>query len=231
MHHVEISQEVIDRILGRRGRMHIFDSLAPEQTALIVVDMQNFFVEPGAPAEVPVARDICPNINELARELRTLGARVIWVTTAYNFNGGTSDCEYFLRNIVGDSAKIERLKEALKYGAHGTEIWQDLEVLADDLQVIKNRYSAFIAGSSNLERLLRSSGIENLLFAGTGTSVCVESSARDAMMLDFNCVLVSDCCAHYTDREHLATLEIFIQQFGDVMTKDEALATVQRKTN
>ena len=142
MHHVEISQEIIDRVLGRRGRVHIFDSLAPAQTALVVVDMQNFFVEPGAPAEVPVAREICPAINELARELRTLGARVIWVTTAYNVSGGTSDCEYFLRNIVGDPAKIERLKGVLKYGAHGTEIWQDLEVLADDLQVIKNRYSA-----------------------------------------------------------------------------------------
>ena len=166
MHQVEISQEIIDRVLSRRGRVHIFDSLEPAKTALVVVDMQNFFVEPGAPAEVPVARDICPNINELAREMREAGARVIWITTAYNVNGGTTDAEFFLRNIVGDPTRIERLKEVLKYGGHGTKIWQDLEVLPEDLQVIKNRYSALINGASNLERLLRSSGIENLLFAG-----------------------------------------------------------------
>jgi ureidoacrylate peracid hydrolase len=54
--------------------------------------------------------------------------------------------------------------------------------------------------------------------------VCCDSTARDAMMLDFKSVLLSDCCAALSDDEHLASLETFIQQFGDVMTADEALA-------
>ena len=71
--------------------------------------------------------------------------------------------------------------------------------------------------------MLRNYGIDTILIAGTKTNVCCESTGRDAMMLDFKVVMVSDCCAALSDDEHLATLETFIQQFGDVMTGNEAL--------
>ena len=48
-----IRQEIIDRVLARRGRLHLYDRLDPKRTALLVVDMQNAFVAPGAPSEVP----------------------------------------------------------------------------------------------------------------------------------------------------------------------------------
>ncbi len=92
-----------------------------------------------------------------------------------------------------------------------------------DLRLFKNRYSALIAGSSQLERVLRGRGIETLLIGGTKTNVCCESTARDAMMLDFNVVMVSDCLAALSDEEHRGTLENVIQQFGDVLTVDEVL--------
>lgn len=90
-------------------------------------------------------------------------------------------------------------------------------------RVLKNRYSALIAGSSQVERVLRGHGIETLLIGGTKTNVCCESTARDAMMLDFNVVMVSDCLAALSDEEHRATLENVIQQFGDVLAVDEVL--------
>ena len=83
---------------------------------------------------------------------------------------------------------------------------------------------ALIAGASNLEALLREAGIDTLLIAGTKTNVCCESTARDAMMLGFKAVMLSDCCAALSDDEHQATLETFIQQFGDVMTSADVLA-------
>ena len=92
------------------------------------------------------------------------------------------------------------------------------------MTVFKNRYSALIAGASNLEALLREAGIDTLLIAGTKTNVCCESTARDAMMLGFKAVMLSDCCAALSDDEHQATLETFIQQFGDVMTSADVLA-------
>jgi hypothetical protein len=86
--------------------------------------------------------------------------------------------------------------------------------------VLKNRYSAFISGSSPLERMLRGMEIDTILVAGTKTNVCCESTARDAMMLDFKVVLVEDCSAALSDDEHRSALENIIQQFGDVMTAD-----------
>ena len=77
-----------------------------------------------------------------------------------------------------------------------------------------------------MESLLRDEGIDTILIAGTKTNVCCESTGRDAMMLDFKVVMVSDCCAALSDDEHLAALETFIQQFGDVMTAAEVIACV-----
>ncbi|MBT5040559.1 MAG: cysteine hydrolase, partial [Rhodospirillaceae bacterium] len=114
----------------------------------------------------------------------------------------------------------------LKPGAEGQKIWPELEVAPTDARIFKNRYSALISGASSLERQLRSQGIDTILIAGTKTNVCCESTARDAMMLDFKTVMLSDCCAALSDDEHRATLETFIQQFGDVMTADEALAAL-----
>ena len=102
---------------------------------------------------------------------------------------------------------------------------------AADTTIIKNRYSALIAGSSGLERLLRSLDIDTLLIAGTKTNICCEATARDAMMLDFKVVMVSDCCAALSDDEHRAALENMIQQFGDVMTGKEVLERLRRQSN
>ena len=74
-----IRQEIIDRVMERRGRLHLYDRLDPTRTALVVIDMQNAFVAPGAPVEVPAARAIVKDINRLAKELRKRGVAVIWV--------------------------------------------------------------------------------------------------------------------------------------------------------
>ena len=96
----------------------------------------------------------------------------------------------------------------------------------DDLRIAKNRYSALIKGE--LGNKLRERGIDTLLLAGTKTNVCVECTARDAMMLDYKVVLISDCTAALSDDEQRATLENVIQQFGDVLSAEDALALLDR---
>jgi ureidoacrylate peracid hydrolase len=107
------------------------------------------------------------------------------------------------------------------------KVWEELHVEPGDVTLVKNRYSALAHGASPLERVLRNLGVDTVLVAGTKTNVCCDSTARDAMMLDFKSVLLADCCAALSDDEHLAALETFIQQFGDVMTADEALERLQ----
>jgi len=228
MHPVGIGQAIIDRVLARRGRLHIFERLDPARTALVVIDMQSAFVAPGAPAEVPAARGIVANINRLARALRERGGKVIWITHANSSANGVSDWAAFFDYFVADDVR-ERTLQALAPEGEGQKLWPEMDAAEGDIRLQKNRYSALIAGASPLEGVLRSHGIENLLIAGTKTNVCCEATARDAMMLDFNVVMLSDCLAALSDDEHRATLETMIQQFGDVLTADEALAVLQNK--
>jgi ureidoacrylate peracid hydrolase len=228
MHKVNVRQEIVDRVLARRGRYHWFEELDPQRTALVIIDMQELFCAPGAPAEVPGSRDIVEPINELTEELRRIGVPVIWVLHANSQTGGRSDWELFFNYIVADEVR-EKTKQSLAPGRQ--QVWSGLTVDPADTKVIKSRYSALIAGSSGLERLLRSLDIDTVLVAGTKTNICCEATARDAMMLDFKVVMVSDCCAALSDDEHRSALENMIQQFGDVMTGDEVLERLRRRTN
>jgi ureidoacrylate peracid hydrolase len=116
--------------------------------------------------------------------------------------------------------------ESLAETAEGYKLYAPLEPLPTDLRVKKIKYSAFIQGSSDIDTQLRGHGIDTLLITGTLTNVCCESSARDAMMLDYRVIMLSDANASLTDEEHAAALNNFLLFFGDVMTTDEAVARI-----
>jgi len=219
--HTPIRPHIVERVMARRGRLHWFNALDPARTALLVIDMQNTFCQPGAPAEVVQSRAIVGPINRLAAGLRQRGGAVIWVVHANGSQAGQSDWALFFNHVVSDQVRTQTM-ESLSPGRQ--QVWHELNTEPDDLTVVKNRYSALITGSSSLERILRSRGLDTVLIAGTKTNVCCESTARDAMMLDFRVVMVADCCAALSEEEHLVSLENVIQQFGDVRTSDQVLA-------
>ena len=224
MHRLGLRPEIVERVTARRGRLHLYDSLDPSRTALLVIDMQNAFLAPGAPIEVPEARSIVPGINRLAAALRRLGVPVVWVLHENAADG--SDWRGFFEAFVRPENRA-RAAAALSAGDPMQELWPELAVEARDLRIAKNRYSAFL-GNDSFRKNLESRGIDSLLIAGTKTNVCCESTARDAMMLDYKVVLLSDCSAALSDEEHRATLENVIQQFGDVLTSAEALSLLRR---
>jgi nicotinamidase-related amidase len=118
--------------------------------------------------------------------------------------------------------------QTMELAHEGHRLWDELEAKPEDAQIVKKRFSAFIQGSSDIENHLRARGIDNLLIGGTATQVCCESSARDAMMLNFKVTMVSDALATYTDEQHGASLRAFYAIFGDVQTVDEAIASLER---
>ena len=91
----------------------------------------------------------------------------------------------------------------------------------------KKRFSPFIVGSSDLHDQLKVLRVENLIVAGTATNMCSESTARDAMMLDYKVVMVEDANAARYDDDHLAGLTSFYQSFGDVRTTDATIAMLK----
>jgi ureidoacrylate peracid hydrolase len=219
MQRVAIRPEIAERVVARRGKLHLFDKLDAKRTALLVIDMQNAFVAPGSPIEVPAAREIVAPINRLAAALRSRGVPVIWVMHE-NQEGGRDWAGFFDAFVA--PGKREQAAAALEAGSRLQALWPQLEVAPNDLRVAKNRYSAFI--KNDFQKTLHERGIDTLLIAGTKTNVCCECTARDAMMLDFKVVLLSDCTAALSEDEQRGTLENVIQQFGDVRTADEALA-------
>jgi ureidoacrylate peracid hydrolase len=222
MHPLGIQEDIERRLIQRRGRVHIYERLVPERTALSVIDMQNAFCKPGAPVEVPMSREIVPNINQLARALRERGGDVVWIVTEIRAQRGKTDWENFTSHIIAREVR-ERTIAYMAPGAEGTKLWRELETDTADIFLVKNRYSCFAPGASQLERTLRSRDIDTLLIAGTKTNVCCEATTRAAWDMDFNVVMVADGCAALSDREHSGSIETIIQQFGDVMSCSEVL--------
>jgi ureidoacrylate peracid hydrolase len=221
MHRYVVSDPVKARLIERQGKLASRDTIDAGRAALVVVDMQNHFVAPGFPAEVPLSREIVPNINRLARAMRAAGGTIVWIQTTAA--GGLEQWSNYHRFMLTPERRQKRLA-SLDEGAEGFKLYPALDVLPDDLRVNKIKYSAFIAGSSDIDAQLKSRGIDSVLITGTATNVCCESSARDAMMLDYRVTMLSDGNATWTDEEHAATLNSFLLFFGDVMTTDEAIA-------
>jgi ureidoacrylate peracid hydrolase len=214
---------VESRVLRRRGRRFAHESIDAARAALVVVDMQNHFVAPGFPAEIAAARDIVPNINRVARAMRDAGGTVVWIQTT-----ATGALEHWANHHRFDLSP-QRAKgrlASLAEDSEGFKLYPSLQPLQDDLRAQKITYSAFVQGSSDLDAQLRRRGIESLLIAGTATNVCCESNARDAMMLDYRVIMLSDANAANTLEEHVAALNTLALYFADVMTVDEALQRV-----
>jgi ureidoacrylate peracid hydrolase len=218
MHQIKIAQWAIDRTLERRGRLHVHADLDPRKTALIVIDLQNgFMVEEVAAAYIPVAVEIVPTVNRLAAAVRRTGGKVFWIRQTVDAASTIAWSEWL---AMMTPQTRQNLAGNLAPGSRGHELHPDLEVLPQDEVVLKYRFSAFVQGASDLPQRLRSQGYDTVLIAGTVTNVCCESSARDAMMLNFKTIMVSDANAARTDEEHNATLSTFYAIFGDVMDTD-----------
>ena len=225
MHPFSLPANLVERVTHRAGRPHPFDVLDPRRTALVVVDMQNYFLAPGYLGETPVARAIVPGVNELAAGVRSRGGSVVWVKNATD---GTEQSWSVLRDSLFTPAKRDLRHDTMRAVDPGHALWPELDVRPDDTQVVKTRFSAFIQGASGIEALLRARGADTVLIAGTATNVCCESSARDAMMLNFRTVMVHDALAAATDAEHAAALTNFYSIFGDVLSIAETLEAFDR---
>ena len=225
MHKIAISETIAKRVKMRCGKAHPFDTLDPQRTAMLVIDMQNYFVKQGHQGEVPLAREIVPAINRMATDLRRRGGHVVWIRNT------THDTRQSWSNYHDGLLLPERMQrryDSMELGQDGYQYWHELDIKPEDGKVDKKRYSAFIQGSSDIERHLRERKIDTVLIAGTATNVCCESSARDAMMLNFRVVMLADGLATNTDEEHNASLSAFYGQFGDVQTVAEAIQSLER---
>lgn len=226
MHTVAIPQSAVSRVLTRTGRLHVHDDLDPRKTALIVIDLQNgFMVEEVAVSYVPEAVSIVPNVNTLAAAVRRTGGKVFWVKMTATSEDLETWSNWF---AMMTPAHRETYLANMAPGSRGHDLYAGLDVAPEDEIVDKHRYSAFLPESSDIAARLHAQGLDTVLITGTVTSTCCESSARDAAMMNFRTIMISDANAGKSDAEHNATLAAFYVNMGDVMETDFAIACLEK---
>ncbi len=223
-----IPDAIVQRVVARRGALHCFADLIPSRTALVVIDLQNAFMDDAVGhAVVPSARAIVPAVNRLAAAVRQTGGGVFWVKNTHDVACLT---EWSVAQNMATPEMRDKRIAAMSEGTKGHALWPALDVQPQDESVLKYRYSAFLPGASDLPEHLRIRGFDTVLITGTVTNVCCESSARDAMMTNFRTVMISDGNAANTQEEHDASLSAFYNIFGDVMESDMVIQLLRTAT-
>ncbi|MEO0076489.1 MAG: isochorismatase family cysteine hydrolase [candidate division WOR-3 bacterium] len=193
--------------------------LNPKKAALLVIDMQNDFLNPTSPAYTENAKYIIPNLKKLIKTARQKKIPVIY----------TAHCHYDPKIDGGMTAKWWPEiwnKKTLVAGTSGVEIIQELAPLVTEKIIWKHRYSAFY--NTDLEIYLRGLGVTDLIMTGIMTGICVESTARDAFFRDFRIFIVADATAAGEYELHINSLKILAYAFAYITTTKETLKIINK---
>ena len=206
----------------------------PALTALVVIDMQRDFLQPGGFGAALgndvslLARAVEPCRNLLAS---ARAARLLVIHTREGHRPDLADCPPAKLNRappgmrIGDAGPMGRI---LIRGEPGHDIIPELAPIAGEVVLDKPGKGAFC--QTDLDLILRNRGIEALLVAGVTTEVCVSTTVREANDRGYRCLVVADACASYFPAFHEAALAMIHAQggiFGWVATSDAVLTALE----
>lgn len=191
--------------------------LVPGKTAVVVVDVQRYFTE--SPPFMGM-RQIVPRIAHFLELARATGMTVVHLKSEFraNMEDAGRPGSRTRQMMVGLGGGCES-ENPLIQGRATADIVPELTPRASDVVVIKTRFSGF--WGTSLDEVLRARNIESLILTGGTTTVCVESTLRDAMFLEYNSLVLSDCTADISQELHesaLFRIELF---FGWVCNSED----------
>lgn len=165
------------------------------KVAFLVIDMLNDFILPGAPLEVPKAREIIPNLKTKIDEMRKRRVPVVYICDSHREND--PEFKIWLAHCVK--------------GTEGAEVVNELKPQKDDYVVTKTTYSGFF--KTKLDYLLKRLKVKGLIVCGILTNICVLYTVSDAVLRGYSVTVLKDCVTSLTNEEHSFAL----QQMGKVL--------------
>jgi nicotinamidase-related amidase len=195
-------------------------TIVPSRTALVNVDMQNCFVE-NSPVAAPGGVELLERINRLASKCRQAGILVIHARHVLRPDGSNA-------GILLEFPPIRQ--GMINQGSESAAFHRNLIIDERDILLDKPRFGAF--HGTDLELLLRSRGIDTIIVTGISTSVCCETTAREATVRDFHVLFVDDATATFgigdlsPEAVRKATCATIGFIFGKVVTVDELMRAI-----
>ncbi len=220
MHKIHLPDWAVER--GRN--LNDFKTIDPARTALVVIDMQNVFMELDEVFGNQNALDIVGTVNQAVQTLRDAGAKIIWTrqTVSHEPPLAMADWQYDL-----SIPQVRMAVETMIAGTRSHALNGAMDVRDGDIVIDKYRYGAFTCPAGALKAALDElQDIDTLVIAGTLTNCCCDSTARDGNMLGYKIVFLSDATATRTDEEHNAALLTVRLNFGDVRTAGDLAGMV-----
>lgn len=197
--------------------------MVSQETAFVVVDMQNSFCHPDGAvcrANRPVhdGDSVLRETKEALARARALGLEIVYVYTTFRPDYLDASANW-RRRAVGAIAN-----KGLVEGSWDAEIASEIAPLPGDHLVVKRGYDGFL--HTNLEATLRRLGVRKLLLVGVYTGICVETTARTAFQLDFEVTVLSDCTGAMSAEDQEAAVRSLSRMFAEVVPWREALPEV-----
>ncbi len=188
-------------------------TLNKKAVALLVIDMQKFFLDSSMPTFTEGGLAIIPNIKMLINAFRNAGRPVIF--TKHVHHPGKIDAgimEWWWEGMC-----IE--------GTPESDVHDELKPLPSEKVVSKHRYSAFY--NTDLETILRCLKIEDIVITGIMTNMCCESTARDAYYRDYRVFFLADCTGSVNEQMHLASLLNLAFGFAKITSAAEIRSAIE----
>ncbi len=184
--------------------------LEPEKTALLILDMQGFFLDKNSHAYVPSAKSIIPKIKDLSSSLLNSGSNIIF-TKHINTIENSQNMRTWWRDILTKSNKL-------------SEINKDV-LIENSPIIIKSQYDAFY--NTDLEKTLLNKGISQIIISGVMTHLCCETTARSAFIRGFDVFFGIDLTATYNRNFHLSSLINLSHGFATPVLCDDIISNLK----
>ena len=184
-----------------------------KKTALIVIDMENAFIDPASPLCIKNALATVPACGRVIKKAKERKIPVFFVNRVYRRNG--SDVEFTRYQSWYDG---ERYLAPGSTGPLSIDVPKEFQPEKGDYCIIKPRFSAFF--QTELDLILRRLGVRTVILTGTTTPNCIRTSCYDGLSLDYNILIIEDCCSSNTEEIQRVNMED-MARVGAVLTSSE----------